>query len=174
MISLMNSLYLYLKAIHIVAAFAWMAGMFYLPQAVCRIMRRSAPNAPQAGTFKMMERGLLTVIMNPAMIVTVVLGLWLAFGADAVDPRAGWLHAKIALVVAMLVVHVLLAKWRKEFEADRFRIASVSFAFINEVPTLLLIGIVILGRGAAFLMPHPRKNGSLRRAGVFSNSKNLL
>ena len=98
MIGLMNSLYLYLKAIHIIAAFAWMAGMFYLPRLYV-YHAQVGPNAPQAGTFKIMERRLLTVIMNPAMIVTVALGLWLAFGADAVDPRAGWLHAKIALVV---------------------------------------------------------------------------
>ena len=84
MISLMNSLYLYLKAIHIIAAFAWMAGMFYLPRLYV-YHAQVGPNAPQAETFKVMERRLLTVIMNPAMIVTVVLGLWLAFGADAVD-----------------------------------------------------------------------------------------
>ena len=143
MISLMNSLYLYLKAIHIIAAFAWMAGMFYLPRLYV-YHAQVGPNAPQAGTFKMMERRLLTVIMNPAMIVTVALGLWLAFGADAVDPRAGWLHAKIALVVAMLVVHALLAKWRREFEAGIIPHSERFFRIINEVPTLLLIGIVIL------------------------------
>ena len=88
MIGMMNSLYLYLKAIHIIAAFAWMAGMFYLPRLYV-YHAKFGPDAPQAETFKVMERGLVTVIMNPAMIVTVVLGLWLAFGADAVDPRAG-------------------------------------------------------------------------------------
>jgi putative membrane protein len=143
MISLMNSLYLYLKAIHIIAAFAWMAGMFYLPRLYV-YHAQVGPNSPQAGTFKLMERRLLTVIMNPAMIVTVVLGLWLAYGADAVDPRAGWLHAKIALVVAMLVVHVLLAKWRRAFEAGVTPHSERFFRIINEVPTLLLIGIVIL------------------------------
>lgn len=143
MISLMNSLYLYLKAIHIIAAFAWMAGMFYLPRLYVYHAQVGA-NSPQAGTFKMMERRLLTVIMNPAMIVTVVLGLWLAYGADAVDPRAGWLLVKIALVVAMLVVHVLLAKWRRTFEAGVVPHSERFFRIINEVPTLLLIGIVIL------------------------------
>ena len=142
MISLMNSLYLYLKAIHIIAAFAWMAGMFYLPRLYV-YHAQVGPNAPQAATFKTMERGLVTAIINPAMIVTVVLGLWLAFGADAVDPD-GWLHAKIALVVAMLVVHVLLAKWRKDFEAGIVPHSERFFRIINEVPTLLLIGIVIL------------------------------
>jgi protoporphyrinogen IX oxidase len=143
MIGLMNNLYLILKAIHIVAAFAWMAGMFYLPRLYV-YHAQVGPNTPQAGTFKVMELKLLTMIMNPAMIVTVALGLWLAFGADAVDWRSGWLHAKIALTVGMLAVHLLLAKWRREFEADRVPHSERFFRIVNEVPTLLLIGIVFL------------------------------
>ncbi len=143
MISLMNNLYLYLKAIHIVAAFAWMAGMFYLPRLYV-YHAQVGPNTPQAETFKLMERKLLTVIMNPAMVVTVALGLWLTFGADAVDWRAGWLHAKIGLVVLMLAVHWLLAKWRRDFAADRVPHSERFFRIVNEVPTLLLIGIVFM------------------------------
>ena len=143
MISLMNSLYLYLKAIHIIAAFAWMAGMFYLPRLYVYHAQVGA-NTPQAETFKTMERLLLAAIMNPAMIVSVALGLWLAFGADAVDWRAGWLHAKIGLVVLMMAVHFLLWKWSKDFAADRVPHSPRFFRIINEVPTLLLIGIVIL------------------------------
>jgi putative membrane protein len=143
MISLMNSLYLYLKAIHIIAAFAWMAGMFYLPRLYVYHAQVGA-KTPQAGTFKVMERRLLTAIMNPAMIVTVALGLWLTFGADAVDWRAGWVHAKIGLVVLMLLLHTLLAKWRKDFEADVIPHSERFFRIINEVPTVLLIGIVLL------------------------------
>ncbi len=107
-------------------------------------MPRRALETPQAETFKVMERRLLAAIMNPAMIVTVALGLWLAFGADAVDWRAGWLHAKIGLVVLMLVVHLLLGKWRKDFEADRIPHSARFFRIINEVPTVLLIGIVFM------------------------------
>ncbi len=143
MISLMNSLYLYLKAIHLIAAFAWMAGMFYLPRLYV-YHAEVGINTPQAGTFKVMERRLLTVIMNPAMVVTVALGLWLAFGADAVDWKAGWLHAKIGLVVLMLVLHFLLAKWRKDFEADRIPHSARFFRIVNEVPTVLLIGIIFM------------------------------
>ncbi len=143
MISLMNSLYLYLKAIHLIAAFAWMAGMFYLPRLYVYHAEVGA-NTPQAKTFKVMERGLLTLIMNPAMVVTVALGLWLIFGAEAVDWRAGWLHVKIALVASMLALHFLLAKWRKDFEADRIPHSARFFRIINEVPTVLLIGIVIM------------------------------
>jgi putative membrane protein len=82
--------------------------------------------------------------MNPAMIVTVALGLWLTFGADAVDWRAGWVHAKIGLVVLMLLLHTLLAKWRKDFEAGVIPHSERFFRIINEVPTVLLIGIVLL------------------------------
>ncbi len=79
---------------------------------------------------------LLTVIMNPAMIVTVVLGLWLAYGADAVDWRAGWVHAKIAPRCARCwLLHALLAKWRKDFAADIIPHSERFFRIINEVPT---------------------------------------
>ncbi len=143
MISLMDSMYLYLKAFHVIAAFAWMAGMFYLPRLYVYHAKAGA-NTPQAATFKVMERRLLKVIMNPAMIVTVALGLWLVFGADAVDWKAGWLHAKIGLAVLLVVLHGFLAKWRKDFEADRIPHSSRFFIVVNEVPTVLLIGIVIM------------------------------
>src|SRR5262245_44420970 len=119
MINLMNNAYLLLKAVHLLAAFAWMAGMLYLPR-IYAYHAEAGAGTPQAETFKKMERGLLRIIMNPAMIVTIALGLWLAFGAHAIDWRtAGWLHAKITLVVLMLALHGMLAKWRKDFAADR-------------------------------------------------------
>ncbi len=143
MIGLMDSLFLYLKAIHLIAAFAWMAGMFYLPRLYVYHAEAGA-NTPQAETFKVMERRLLKVIMNPAMIVTIAIGLWLAFGAAAVDMKAGWLHAKIGLVVLMVVLHGFLAKWRRDFEADRIPHSSRFFRIVNEAPTVLLTGIVIM------------------------------
>jgi putative membrane protein len=144
MINLMNSAYLYLKAFHLLAAFAWMAGMFYLPRLYVYHAEAGA-HTPQAETFKVMERRLLKVIMNPAMIVTILLGLWIAFGAEGADwTTAGWLHAKIFLVLIMAGLHGMLAKWRKDFEADRIPNTPRFFKMINELPTLLLIGIVIL------------------------------
>jgi putative membrane protein len=137
------ALYPWLKAIHLIAAFAWMAGMFYLPRLYVYHAEAGA-GSPQAETFKVMERGLLKVIMTPAMIVTVALGLWLAFGAAAVDWKAGWLHAKIALVAVMVGLHIMLAKWRSDFAAGRIPHSSRFFRIVNEVPTLLLIGIVIM------------------------------
>lgn len=141
--SLMSSMYIYLKAIHLIAAFAWMAGLFYLPRLYV-YHAEAGPNTPEAETFKVMERRLLQVIMNPAMIVTVALGLWLAFGAGAFTLKAGWLHVKIALVVLLLAVHYLLAKWRKDFAAGRAPHSSRFFRVVNEAPTVLLIGIVIM------------------------------
>ncbi len=144
MIGLMNSMYQYLKAIHLIAAFAWMAGMFYLPRLYV-YHADAGTHTPQAATFKVMERRLLKVIMNPAMIVTIALGLWLAFGAEGVDWKtAGWLHVKIVLVLSMATLHMFLAKWRRDFEADRIPHSSRFFRIVNEVPTALLIGIVIL------------------------------
>ncbi|MGO9171031.1 MAG: protoporphyrinogen oxidase HemJ [Rhodomicrobium sp.] len=137
-------MYQYLKAIHLIAAFAWMAGMFYLPRLYV-YHADAGTHTPQAATFKVMERRLLKVIMNPAMIVTIALGLWLAFGAEGVDWKtAGWLHVKIVLVLSMATLHMFLAKWRRDFEADRIPHSSRFFRIVNEVPTALLIGIVIL------------------------------
>ncbi len=144
MISLMNSAYLYLKAAHLIAAFVWVAGMFYLPRLYV-YHAQVGVGTPQAETFKVMESRLLTAIMNPAMIITVGLGLWIAFGAAGVDwGTAGWLHVKLFLVALMLVIHFFLAKWRRDFEAGRIPHSPRFFRLIDEVPTLLLIGVVIL------------------------------
>jgi len=136
-------MYLYLKAFHLIAAFAWLAGLFYLPRLYVYHVE-SGPNSPQAETFKVMERRLLNQIMTPAMILTVALGLWLAFGSGAVDLNAVWLHVKLALSFLLVVLHIFLAKWRKDFEANCVPGSSVFFRIVNEVPTVLLIGIVIM------------------------------
>jgi protoporphyrinogen IX oxidase len=144
MINFMDSLYAYLKAFHLIAAFAWMAGMFYLPR-LFAYHAEVGVGTPQAETFKNMERKLLRIIMNPAMIVTVALGLWLAFAAGGGDwSSARWLHVKLLLVLIMLGLHGMLSRWRKDFEADRIPQSSRFFRIVNEVPAVLLIGIVIL------------------------------
>ncbi len=109
-------MYLWLKAFHIIAVIAWMAGMLYLPRLFVYHCE-AAPGSPQSETFKVMERRLLQAIINPAMIATWVLGLWLAWGGTWWP--AHWLHAKIALVVAMSAVHGVFARWVKDFAADR-------------------------------------------------------
>ena len=137
----MGNLYLWLKAAHVIAVIAWMAGILYLPRLFvyhCVAERGSV----QSETFKVMERRLLKAIINPAMIVTWILGLWLAF--DAGFFKAPWLHGKLALVIALSVIHVLFARWVKDFAADRNTRSQKFYRIVNEIPTVLMIGIVIL------------------------------
>jgi protoporphyrinogen IX oxidase len=129
------------KAFHIIALIAWMAGMLYLPRlfvyhAVAEI------GSPQSETFKIMERRLLRAIMNPAMIATWVLGLWLAWQGSWF--AAPWLWAKLLLVLLLSAMHGLFARWVKDFAADRHRHSQRFYRIANELPTVLLIGIVIL------------------------------
>ena len=139
-------MYLWIKAFHIIAVIAWMAGMLYLPRLFvyhCMAEKGSA----QSETFKVMERRLLRGIINPAMILAIALGLWLAWlGPDSRYGwfASGWLQAKMVLVVAMLAMHGLFTRWVKAFGADQNRHSQKFYRIINEVPTLLMIAIVIL------------------------------
>jgi putative membrane protein len=136
-----SGLYLWFKTIHVIAVIAWMAGMLYLPRLF--VYHCGAEQGSQLSeTLKVMEQRLLAVIINPAMVVTWAVGLWLVFeGGFAMN---GWLHAKIVLVVAMSALHGMLARWTRDFAADRNRHSRRFYRIINEVPTALLIGIVIL------------------------------
>jgi putative membrane protein len=137
--------YEWIKAFHIIAVIAWMAGMLYLPRLFvyhCAAEKGSV----QSETFKLMERRLLRGIINPAMILAIALGLWLAWlGPDSRYGwfASGWLQAKIALVLALSAVHGLFARWVKAFAADNNRHSQIFYRFINEVPTLLMIAIVL-------------------------------
>jgi putative membrane protein len=134
--------YLYIKALHIIAIIVWMAGLFYLPRLYVYHVD-AAPGSEMSETFKVMEQRLLRIIMNPALIASWVLGLILMFGY--VDlATAGWLHAKLLLVVVMSGFHGFLAKCRKDFAADRNSHSARYYRLINEIPTLLLIFIVFL------------------------------
>ncbi|MGF1620823.1 MAG: protoporphyrinogen oxidase HemJ [Rhodomicrobiaceae bacterium] len=134
--------YLYIKALHIIAVIAWMAGLFYLPRLYVYHVD-AAPGSQMSETFKVMEQRLLRVIMNPAMIASWVFGLILMFGY--VDlATSGWLHAKLLLVVVMSGFHGFLAKRRKDFAADRNSHSARYYRIVNEIPTLLLIFIVFL------------------------------
>lgn len=141
--------YLWLKALHVVAVIAWMAGMLYLPRLYV-YHAAAARGGELSETFKVMERRLLRGIINPAMIVTWITGLALAFGPalnlwNGPDWSAdGWLHAKLALVLAMQLVHAAYARWRRQFAQDDNRHGATYYRFANEVPTVLLIAIVIL------------------------------
>jgi len=134
-------MYLYLKAFHIIAVISWMAGVLYLPRLFVYHCA-AEPGSTQSETFKVMERRLLKVIMTPAMIAAWLLGIYLALNGGFA--AAGWLHAKLALVLALTALHGLLARWQGQFERDANRHRAKFYRIINEIPTVLLIAIVIL------------------------------
>ena len=136
-------LLLYVKAFHVIAVIAWMAGLLYLPRLFV-YHATSRKGSEQSETFKVMERRLLRYITTPAMLASWVLGLVLAF-SGAIDWSAdGWFHAKLILVLALSAFHGLLAMWTKDFALDRNTRSARFYRLANEIPTLLMIGIVIL------------------------------
>lgn len=133
--------YLWVKALHVIAVIAWMAGLFYLPRLF--IYHTDAePGSVQSETFKVMERRLLKVIMNPAMMLSWLLGLYLAW--DLYRFHGGWLHAKITLVVLMTGVHMHFSRAVRQFSVDGPRKTAGYWRAMNEAPTVLMIAIVIL------------------------------
>jgi len=137
----MTTIYLWLKAVHIIAVIAWMAGMLYLPRLFvyhCTAEKGSV----QSETFKIMERRLLRAIVNPAMVATWAFGLTLAWQGHWF--ASGWLQAKIALVVVLSAIHGFFARCVKAFATDANRHSQRFYRIINEVPTILMIAIVIL------------------------------
>jgi protoporphyrinogen IX oxidase len=133
--------YDWVKALHILAVIAWMSGMLYLPRLFV-YHADAAPGSDKSETFKVMERRLLRAIINPAMGVTWAAGLWLAWRGFGF--HGGWLHTKIALVVAMSAVHGYLSAAARKFAEDRNEKPARHWRIVNEVPTLILIAIVIL------------------------------
>lgn len=131
----------WIKAIHVLAIISWMAGMLYLPRLFVYHTAVEAGSATSE-TFKIMERRLLKAIMTPAMIVAWATGLWLAWSSFAF--KGGWLHGKIALVILLSAVHGHLAACVRRFAEDRNLGSGRYFRILNEVPTLLMIGIVVL------------------------------
>ena len=134
-------LYPWIKALHVIAVISWMAGMLYLPRLFV-YHAEAAPGSEKSETFKVMERRLLRAIINPAMIVTWVLGLWLAWRGFGFS--GGWLHAKITAVVLLSGVHGYLSASVRRFAEDKNQKPSRHWRIVNEVPTVLMIAIVIL------------------------------
>lgn len=141
--SVLAAAYPWIKALHIVTMVAWMAGLLYLPRLYV-YHAGAEPGSTLDETFKTMERRLLRQIMNPAMIATVLFGVLLALTPGIVDWHSGWLYAKLVLVAGLAAHHHLLARWGRDFAAERNRHPARFYRIVNEVPTLLLIGIVVL------------------------------
>jgi protoporphyrinogen IX oxidase len=136
-----SGLYLWLKAFHVIAVISWMAGMLYLPRLFVYHCDAEV-GSRQSETFKVMERRLLRAIINPAMIAAWVLGLWLAWNGGFL--KAGWLHGKLLLVLILSGMHGLLTRCVREFAEDRNVRSQKFYRVVNEVPAVLMIGIVIL------------------------------
>lgn len=134
-------LYAWIKALHVISIIAWMAGMLYLPRLFVYHVD-AEPGSRQSETFKIMERRLLKAIINPSMVAAWVFGLWLAY--DSGFYTQGWFHAKFALVLLMSGVHGYLSRCVKTFARDENTRPAKFYRMLNEVPTVLMIGIVIL------------------------------
>jgi protoporphyrinogen IX oxidase len=134
-------LYEWIKALHIIAVIAWMAGMLYLPRLFVYHAVEQVGSATSE-TFKVMERRLLKAIMTPSMLVVWVLGLYLMWQGGFL--ASGWMHAKLTLVLIMTGIHGWFAGMVKAFAADRNTRPQRFYRIINEVPTVLMIVVVIL------------------------------
>ena len=131
---------LWIKALHVIAVISWMAGLLYLPRLFVYHAAESV-GSEASERFKVMERKLFRFIMRPAMIVAWIAGLWLAWSSFRF--MGGWLHAKLLFVALLTVHHEFQGRWLREFAADQRLRSHRFYRFQNEVPTLLMIAIVI-------------------------------
>ncbi|MFC4624454.1 protoporphyrinogen oxidase HemJ [Daeguia caeni] len=136
-----DAAYLWVKAVHVIAIISWMAGMLYLPRLFV-YHSEAKIGSDKAETFKIMERRLLRYIINPAMVLSWITGLWMAW--EIYGFKGGWLHAKLLLVVLMSGLHGYLSKATRQFAEDRNSKSARHWRIVNEMPTLLMILIVIL------------------------------
>lgn len=142
-VDFLAGLYPWTKALHVISVIAWMAGLLYLPRLFVYHCG-AAPGSEASETFKVMERRLLRAIMNPAMIATWIFGIGLLLTPGVVDWADGWIWVKIALILLLTFFHHLLALWFKAFRADANKHDARFYRVMNEVPTLAMIGIVIM------------------------------
>jgi putative membrane protein len=141
--SFLLPLYPWIKALHVIAVIAWMAGLLYLPRLFvyhCDVPRGS----PESERFKVMERRLLKQIMTPAMIAVWVFGLLLVATPGVIDWAAGWWHVKLLLVILMSGFQGGLSRWRRDFLEDRNTRSQRFYRIANEIPTVLMVVIVIM------------------------------
>ncbi|USG61396.1 protoporphyrinogen oxidase HemJ [Sneathiella marina] len=136
-------IYPWVKSLHIISVIAWMAGMFYLPRLF--VYHADAEiGSDKSETFKIMERRLLRGIINPAMMMTFIFGGLLLLTPGVVHWGDVWIWLKLALVFLMSGYHGYLSRWRRQFEADDNQRPAKFYRWVNEVPTVLMVFIVIL------------------------------
>jgi len=134
---------LWIKAFHIISVIAWMTGLLYLPRLFVYHVD-ATPQSEWSETLKTMERRLLKAIMNPAMLASLGTGGALLMNLNDAAWKDGWLHSKLVLAVGLLAVHIVMGRWRRDFAEDKNIRTGKFYRIMNEVPTVLMIGIVIL------------------------------
>jgi putative membrane protein len=139
----LTPLYPWVKSFHVISVISWMAGMLYLPRLFVYHCE-TRPGSAESERFKLMERRLLRGIINPAMIASWSFGILLVLTPGVIDWSAGWWHVKLAAVILMSAFHGKLSAWRRDFLHDRNRRPQRFYRIANEVPTLLMIVIVIM------------------------------
>ena len=142
MVDGVGGVYLWLKALHIISVIAWMVGLLYLPRLF--VYHCDAPaGSLSSETFKVMERRLYWAIMTPAMLATWLFGLGLLASSPVVDWSSVWVNLKLFLVVIMTGLHGIMARWQRDFAGDANRHSARFYRISNEVPTVLMIAIVL-------------------------------
>jgi len=142
MIEFSGTAYMWLKVFHLISVIAWMSGLLYLPRLFV-YHTSSKLGSEISETFKIMERRLLRAIMTPAMIAAWIFGGLLLLGLGETAWDDGWLHAKLVFVVALTAVHMMMATWQRDFAEDKNKRSENFYRIANEMPTLLMIAIVI-------------------------------
>ena len=140
----LSTVYPWAKALHVISVISWMAGLLYLPRLFVYHAERAAVPGELSDTFKVMERKLLKFITNPASVATWVFGLMLVFTPGIVDWSEPWVHIKAALVIAMTGYHHALVRWWQAFAEDRNQRTGRFYRMVNEVPAVIMIGIVVM------------------------------
>jgi protoporphyrinogen IX oxidase len=130
---------LWIKALHISFMVTWFGGLFYLPRLF--VYHAMSSDATSIERFKIMERKLYFGIMTPGAILTIVFGLWLWLGYGI---SGGWMHAKLFLVLVLVIYHLYCGKLLKDFKLDRNRNSHVFYRWFNEFPVLILFAVIIL------------------------------
>lgn len=140
--------YFYIQALHVIAVISWMAGLLYLPRLFVYHVDAKA-GSELSETLKIMEAKLLRIIMNPAMIAAWVFALIMIYAQPALF-QEGWMHAKLTAVIAMTIMHMVFAKWRKDFAADNNQKSQKFYRIWNEVPAVLMVIIVFMAIAKPF------------------------
>ena len=134
---------MWIKVVHIVAVISWMAGLLYLPRLFVYHCK-SEKGSDKSETFKVMEIRLLRAIMNPAMIISLFTGGLMTYSYGLTIHTEPWFVIKLGCLLILLVTHMFMGKWRKDFELDMNQKSQLFFRFMNEVPTCLMIVIIIM------------------------------